>query len=669
MFEKRTSNQTFATEPWFKRIVGVGDCRKTRTMNAVAFWALFFFNWIIGLNQVVAQPLYILTDYNSIHLTELPVLEDHTGNLDAADILNGNYNSQFVTLSGGSLNLGYSSSNYWFKFSILNQTDNEQWYIAAQNPLIQFSIYEVEGTDVQILETNVESQWRIPFASINLSRGVTRTFLIKLSSFHTIDGHFRVESKHSLRTRTYHDTIIVVLFAGCLISMIIYNLFLFFSLRDWNYFYYLLFAIVNSHLNLLAVKFPADIYSYLGVDWAAILGLYRPLGPLTTFLFTRSFLQTRLSYPVLDRIFCIYMGGLVLLMLAFPFVPNAQLQNVENAYFLVGIIILLIGGWTSLRRGFNPSKLYLAGIGTFLFSMFIYLSAVAKLLPANPLTLNILLAGQAAEMLLMSLALAGKVKILQDQKSRAEAVAETKSRLVRIMSHDIANPLTILQYAFSMTKQGKMPDNHRARIMRAIAMIEEILRFVRKVDSTDPEFSMDLEEVSLKEAFRNLEILFQKTASEKGIELKFSLTGDDLLVNAEKTTFTNEVLANLLSNAIKFSFPNSVIQIKAYRSGKNLVNVEIEDHGIGMNSEIKEQLFQMSKSPSRRGTNNESGTGYGIMLARSFVSAYGAKLELESRSMDESPASHGTIFRIIMHEVQVDKAAKERFSHKSYILA
>jgi signal transduction histidine kinase len=639
-------------------------------MNLVTILMVLMFSWMICLAQVAAQPVHVLASQDSLAVTSLLVLEDSAGNLDVAEIIEGKYDPQFASLNRQNLNLGFSDSTYWLKFRVLNQTENEEWYITAQNPLVQFAVYHdgIDGRD--IVKRKNTSRWRVPFATINLPQGKVKTFIIEVSSFYTIDGHFKIETNNTLTSRMYHDAIFISLLAGCLLAMILYNLILYVSLRDKNYLYYLLFAIINSHLNLLAVNFPTGIYSYLGIDWAAILGLYRLLGPLTAFLFTRAFLQTRDNYPLLDWVFRIYMSGLILLMLAFPFTPNALLQTVENIYFLVGIIILLLSGWISLRSGFSPSRYYLAGIGIFLLAMFIYLSAGAKLLPANPFTLNILVAGQAAEMLLMSLALAGKVKILQSQKDRAETAAETKSRLIRILSHDIANPLTVLRWAFSMLKPDRVVShNHQARIMRAIASIEEIMCFARKVDATEREMNLVMEQVSVKEVFSHLDILFQEIAKEKGIELNFSLEGDELLVKAEKTTLTNEVLANLLSNAIKFSFPNSTIHIRAYRSANHLVYVEVEDKGIGMNSEIKDRLFQLVKSPSRRGTHNETGTGYGIVLVRSFVVAYGAKLEVESRSIDESPTGHGTIFRIILNEAQADKKENDRPLSEPYSLA
>ena len=89
------------------------------------------------------------------------------------------------------------------------------------------------------------------------------------------------------------------------------------------------------------------------------------------------------------------------------------------------------------------------------------------------------------------------------------------------------------------------------------------------------------------------------------------------------------VIRNVLTNAIKFSYKNSDIFIHAYEQNTDVV-IEIADEGIGMDIDTQLQLFDPEKISSRRGTENECGTGIGLMLSKEFIEKQHGSLEIES---------------------------------------
>jgi signal transduction histidine kinase len=89
------------------------------------------------------------------------------------------------------------------------------------------------------------------------------------------------------------------------------------------------------------------------------------------------------------------------------------------------------------------------------------------------------------------------------------------------------------------------------------------------------------------------------------------------------------VLRNLLTNALKFTKRNGEVSIKAFQDGK-FIRVSVKDNGVGMSKEFKEKLFKMDNVKSTTGTDNEKGTGLGLLLCKEFIRKNGGDIWVES---------------------------------------
>ena len=91
----------------------------------------------------------------------------------------------------------------------------------------------------------------------------------------------------------------------------------------------------------------------------------------------------------------------------------------------------------------------------------------------------------------------------------------------------------------------------------------------------------------------------------------------------------NTVLRNLLTNAIKFSHKGSVICVEAAER-ENFVEICVADSGIGMDQKTIDNLFRIDVAHSAAGTENELGTGLGLILCKEFIEKSGGKIWVES---------------------------------------
>ncbi|HET9241141.1 MAG TPA: sensor histidine kinase [Oligoflexus sp.] len=571
--------------------------------------------------------------------------------LDIHSISEKDHAGAFQIPSPADLNGGYSESIYWIKLSLHNPTPEQEWFLVAETPYMQFDVWRVHPDAAPTLL--VAGSDAKNFVPLTLASGSQAVFYLRMHTPYIADLKFHLMNREHLNRRNYKQTVFASLIAGCFLAMIIYNFFLFMTLRDKNYLYYLLFGLVNSHLNLLAVNFPTGIDYAFGWNWWAIMPYYVPMAPLVTFLFARSFLQSRYEIPRLDKVLLAYMGGLLLWMMAGFIVPASTHLNLLNVYMLLGVFLLILAGCRSLMKGYQPARFFLAGIGTFLIGILMLLLRSVGVLPSNFFTNNIHLLAQAAEMMLMSMALAHRIKLLEDAKTRAEVTAEVKSGLLRIISHDIVTPLTVVKATAWQLKKEVTDPSRVERVVRAASIIEEIVGFIRKKEMMENGEALALGAVLLRNTFDELAFLFHDRAQEKNIDLHFELEHSELAVLAEPVSLSNEVLGNLIANAIKFSFPGSPVRIRADRAKNGHVTIIIQDQGMGMDKATVARLFDSSIKQSRVGTQGEKGIGFGMPLAKAYVDAYGGRIEAQSQNASEASQNQGTTICITLKAATV----------------
>jgi signal transduction histidine kinase len=157
--------------------------------------------------------------------------------------------------------------------------------------------------------------------------------------------------------------------------------------------------------------------------------------------------------------------------------------------------------------------------------------------------------------------------------------------------------------------------------------------------------------------FEDIDFFFQTKAIEKGVKLswRFIQESNDILVLADSTSLTHEIFNNLVSNAIKFTAEGGSVTLEAERLGEFAV-ITIRDTGIGIPRDILHLLFDPKANTSRRGTNNETGTGFGMPLVKTFLEMFGGSIHIESVEQQTGNIQHGTTIEIRLRVAANDVA-------------
>jgi len=151
---------------------------------------------------------------------------------------------------------------------------------------------------------------------------------------------------------------------------------------------------------------------------------------------------------------------------------------------------------------------------------------------------------------------------------------------------------------------------------------------------------------NLEELIQKATLLYQETSERKSIDLVYQLNcQEDVFADID---MISTVLRNLISNAIKFTNVGGKIIIST-ESTINGVKVSVKDNGLGIPPTKIDELFVVGESHSTSGTNNEKGTGLGLILCKEFIDKNGGEIGVESQ------IGQGSTFYFILPKREVSQ--------------
>ena len=161
-----------------------------------------------------------------------------------------------------------------------------------------------------------------------------------------------------------------------------------------------------------------------------------------------------------------------------------------------------------------------------------------------------------------------QTRILDNKNQELQEQIEETKGLVKVISHDIANPLAVISGAAELL-QARIPKdeerNHRLieKIIRSSNTQNDILDHIKHLQAMkDGKEELQLSPLNIRDAMEEVCFAFEERLNQK--ELKFNIQypeGEGILALAEKVSLVNEVLNNIVSNAIKFSPHGGVIHV------------------------------------------------------------------------------------------------------------
>ncbi len=237
------------------------------------------------------------------------------------------------------------------------------------------------------------------------------------------------------------------------------------------------------------------------------------------------------------------------------------------------------------------------------------------------------------------------------QNAQLQDLNATKDKFFSIIGHDLKGPLNsltsfsrlLINHTDSLTKEEiqMLAKDFDKSLKNLFALLENLLEWSRS-QTGNVDFKPEVFDIAslLKE---NKELLNTQAINKK-INILVETDGIEVLVSAHKHSI-NTVVRNLISNAIKFTPNEGLIKLAARQNAKEVI-VTIADTGVGMSQEVISKLFRIDTKHSTKGTEDEKGTGLGLILCKEFVEKNGGKLWVQSEE-DKGSVFHFTLAQAI----------------------
>jgi serine phosphatase RsbU (regulator of sigma subunit) len=374
----------------------------------------------------------------------LQIFQDPSARLTVNEVMRASYSGSFIPSNNDIPNFNVTSSTIWLRFQIQNKTQRRKWYLENSNAGVSIShlYFKTPEGGIKVIESGFlkpmnerDVSVRNPLYLLDLKKDSLYTFYIRLESISPLQAHFAIGTEEELMEQYQIVDLLNGAFFGLLFMLMIYNLFIYFSVKDKIYIYYLFYVVAN----FLFVAFVTGYSIYFPQAIAYVFQYHPAWVPFllggSSCLFGIMFLDMKHTYL---RGYRISLGMLAILGL----VPILDIIGAQWAAIiliqllgLVFSIVCLTIGFIIWRKGYKPAKFYLLAWSFYLGGLFIYISADLFIIPYNDLTHNALEIGSALEAVLLSMAVGDKLSNFKKDKEIAQEesleAARKNEKLVR----------------------------------------------------------------------------------------------------------------------------------------------------------------------------------------------------------------------------------------------
>lgn len=611
---------------------------------------VWFFLALLFATPAMSSTLELTGQESTAPHPQIAWLLDETGTANLPDI-QLRPDEAFKTADAG-LALGFIQSVVWLRFDLLNNSATDTtWLLHIADPLLDdIRVYQQQPSgqwlERQLGDQRPQSPEAVdainPVLPVNLPPGKETRFYIRVKSRSSMLLDLRLMTARQFYRHSMTSFLGYGAMFGIVAAMCLYNLFLFFSLRDPNY---LLYVVSISTTALFLASLSGHAPHWLWPEYRAwseeIFQFIVAIVLVAGLWFCTRFLEAPKYAPRLHKVI------LVLIGLSVVTAPLAWLTNFQLAVHLTGAVsasagmVGMLTAITCLLSGQRSARFYLIAWAGYCTGTVFTAARQHGFVDNNFLTTHGMEMGAVLETVLISFALSDRYNQLKLAKEKAQAeVAESLRRMDRLKdeflantSHELRTPLQgIIGLAESMLDgaAGKLSDAARQNLsmivgsgQRLASLVGDILDFSKMKNH---ELQLRSRPVDLHVAVDVALRMLAPLAQAKSLALHNEVpAGTGVLADEDRL---QQILHNLIGNGIKFTESGSV-RVAVSEEGPRW-RVQIIDTGPGIEAGDHERIFESFEQVEDSETRAHGGTGLGLAVTRQLVELHDSEISLSS---------------------------------------
>lgn len=600
--------------------------------------------------------------YEGAHSPEnLQIYKDTDNSLTIKEILALNPSSWKA--SEVPFNEGLSQATYWIRIvapSRITESEvkshSDQLLMEIDSAVLdQITLYQIVAGEIREQHVNgdsIEAEQK-PFLASKIIFPINRALLnkdeslllLKLNSNTALSAPLHFWESDDYWLHLQGNLLPTYAFYGLIIGLGLYNLCVFFIVRQIAYLYYCLFAVslalIEGHYDgivqyALWQQIPYLNNSGLSVSTAICFS------SLT--LFTLSLLGIQLK-ETSNRIYRCLPLVYVLSIAVASFGLLQQYSLAISLGFTGALFIALalsyVGLNELLKKNPNAPLYVISWVGFYSFGILFVLSKLGLLDP-NFVTENAIKITSSIGAILLSYALAVRIRNEEYKATMAMAESHAKSQFLASMSHELRTPMNAI-LGFTEILGDKLDSQNDPKISRYLGNIKKsgqhLLDLINDLlDLSKAEaghVDVHPESFELAQITRSVVEELEPLAKQKKLSLSYITTYSDSRINSDPKLI-KQVLTNLISNAIKYTKQGKICVWMApsphnEEDPEGKLFVRVLDTGIGLTQEEIPLLFDSFKRLGDQETKQIQGTGLGLALVKNYIEALHGEIKVKSQ--------------------------------------
>ncbi|MDB6443994.1 Signal transduction histidine kinase [Pseudomonas sp. NFACC32-1] len=593
----------------------------------------------------------------------MQVFEDVNGTATLDDVMAQAATGGFKPHGKDTLNAGYSRSAFWLKIDLHYRPENPQaqrtWLLElAYPPLDHLDLYLPDATGAYRLVRRTGDA--LPFAareirqnnyvfSLDFKPDQRQTVYLRLQSEGSIQAPLTLWSSTAYLEQQPVRLYVLGIIYGVLLGMLVYNLFIYLSVRDTSYLYYIVY-IASFGLYQLSVNGAAVEFFWPDSPWWANAATPFFIGCAGLFgsQFARSFLQTTQ--------YCRWMDRLLLALIAYSAVviglslmtSYALALRLATLLALVFTVVIFAAGLFAWWRGLRVARYFIIAWSAFLVGGIVNTMMVLGYLPNVFLTMYASQIGSAIEVALLSLALADRINAMREQQAQTlfdagqklemlnQQLAQgnkLKDEFLATLTHELRTPMNGVIGSLELMETVEMGEELIQYQQTAAGSARDMMRMVNGMltltELQAGKLKVSPAPFSLRGMIDALQVQFGSNAGAKGLDFKVDVASgvaDRLLGDSGKLA---QCLECLLDNAIKFTRVGGLalrVSGRPTALDRWALSFAVIDTGIGFTdlgeATLYQRFFQLDGSMTRE----FGGLGVGLAICRQLVELLGGRL-------------------------------------------
>ncbi|HHU19681.1 MAG TPA: response regulator [Bacilli bacterium] len=643
-------------------------CKITLFFVIILFIALFIGDHANAQNS---KPIILDNETDWIDLYQgSDLLKDRKSSFSIDDVTTGDLADQFVPADQMEQKIGFFDTSTWIRFEVDNQSDQQSWLLEFAFPLIyNLQIFTEEDHElVSLFHTGADFPYhqreidhRNFVFELDIEPGQSKTYYVVAAGGGDLHPPISIWDNDAFIGKTQREFTLLGIFYGAILVMILYNFFLYLSLRFKSYLYYVLVITCTllAKMSINGVGFQY-LWPHSPVWNRTAAPFWVALACIFIVFFTKVFLNAGHHVPTFKKLFypLIILNSLVILSM--PFSQYVALYFMVLASFTTFTTVLTTAV-ICLRRGVRQARFYIVGWFVFLTGVFI---TILERLVVLPYSIYTEYAGQFAitvEVILLSFALADSFNIMRKEKAIAERKAtesqqlaldnlrktdKLKDEFLAITSHELRTPLYgIIGIAESLYDgvAGELSLDLKQQLSLIVSSGHRLMDLVNEIlDFSELKYNslkLQLKPVSINGVIDIVIALSNPLVKEKPIQLINKIDQQLPPVRADEYRL-QQVFYNLIDNAIKYT-DEGKITISATLENKQLM-IHVTDTGQGIPEDELNVIFQPFEQGDASLTRNVGGLGIGLNITKNLIDLHGGHLDVQST------VGKGTTFSIAL---------------------